>query len=795
MRTLAAAYLTAAKAAGRYPDVSIVIGDDDLTITGSKEIISVQITKGATSKPSSFQTAEAVGSVGTITIDRRTLAAADEALIESGAAVVVSAVFRNGSGAVVASAVIYTGIITAYNDQDMVKGVISITDIMANAGIDYNPEGLDYDDAYIADVMEDALDLSDIPLGSLALDVNPFINDAPYKAEEPVGEGMRGAPYSCREILAAVAGMNLSCMFIDAEGYPKLYAYGAANTTAVNAAILTELKTTRETYGLDQIKCFKTAEKMAKTAANYRVLPYAPRLPYLPPLERDTIWYSEIQDIKDRVLHWDWMTATATIQGVGEVELGDRIQFTVSGNTIKMFVTGIVYKFENAHFSETLYSFAQTEQEYKMSPQGATNVTTGAKGDAGVQTYYSDTDPALTKTIKANDLWYVWDSSSSKKVTAIKRRKLVTPASGQSEAVYDWEVVGNVGGGVGEDLGNGDIRFNDSTNTVTSSNGKNTLFGGSNSMTSCFESIVGGYNNSLTSCDYSWVWGSYNTVSVRYGAVFGEENTVNGSSNRGLTCGNGNRVTNGSDDDLVTGVGNTLNNTRRCVVAGMSATYNNSTDSMMIAEGSQTITNLEKCYFVGENNSGAAFDASGARFAFVKDRAFKFIVDSYGNVTAAAYNTNGADFPEFFEWVDGNPDKEDRMGLLVMNANGKIEPAVGEFFIGAVSARGSVIGNAYENHWRGKYLTDVYGRVLKDEDGNEMISPEFDPDREYVPRSQRPEWAAVGLVGRIIIQDDGTCEPDDYVFARNGVGTKAPCVTRAVVLQRLDANHVEILMK
>lgn len=774
MRTLTSAYLNAAKAAARYPDVRVTIGS--LVLTGSNEVTKVSITRGSTSKPSGFVTAEAVGSVGTITIDRRTLAAGAEDEIISDENITVEALFRSSSGTLLASALIYTGIITAYNKQDRVAGIISVTDAMANTGIDYNPEILDYSEfgeTYISDIAADAFDQAGLPGvldPQIDLDIDPIVNEPPYKAEEPVAEGMKGAPYTCREIIAAIAGMNLACFFIDAEGLPKLYAYGEPITNAVSASILTDLKVTDETFGLDKIKIFKTSEKMAKTAVNYRVLPYAPRLPEMITLDSESLWYEQIQDKKDDVLHWDWMTATATIQGVGEIEPGDRLQFTANGDTVKMFVTGIVYKFENSHFTETLYSFAQTKQEYKMSPPGSTTVTTKSKSDATQQTYYSDTDPADSKTVKAKDLWYQWDSSSGKNLIAIKRRKLVSAATAQSDPVYTWEIVAVIpagGSGVGENIGGHNERFNDySGNTMSANN-----YGDYNRI-SGYSNTIGAGNN--FACD-----------------VGGAENTLSGGATRTLLRGYHNTVTNGLGQ-IVAGEGNNVSSSHSLTVGN----NNSSTGSRGVTFGLNSSNTREDALVGGDYGfTGNDFMIAIGNGGSSSNPKNIFTVDKYGDVTAHAYNTSSADFAEYFEWADGNPYGSDRMGLLVEQIGDKIAPAQGTEFFGAISARASVIGNAYEDYWHGKYFTDVFGRVQYDKKGRAIISPEFDPSRKYIPRSQRPEWAVTGLTGRIIIVDDGSCKPGGYVSARHGIGTSCNSVTPARVLRRIDSTHVEILLK
>ena len=159
-----------------------------------------------------------------------------------------------------------------------------------------------------------------------------------------------------------------------------------------------------------------------------------------------------------------------------------------------------------------------------------------------------------------------------------------------------------------------------------------------------------------------------------------------------------------------------------------------------------------------------------------------FRVDIDGSTYAMGpYQVGGADYAEYFEWEDSNPNNEDRIGHFVsLSSNGKIKIATsGDKIIGVVSGNASVVGNAFEDTWSGIYLHDVYGRPIKeeieeervtgvDEDGNEIketvkrtvqkVNPDYDPNQTYIPRSQRPEWDIIGLLGQLIVIDDGTCQ-------------------------------------
>ena len=137
-----------------------------------------------------------------------------------------------------------------------------------------------------------------------------------------------------------------------------------------------------------------------------------------------------------------------------------------------------------------------------------------------------------------------------------------------------------------------------------------------------------------------------------------------------------------------------------------------------------------------------------------------------GNAFAdGTWTGGGADYAEYFEWSDGNPDEEDRRGISVVLDGDQIRPAVdGEDPIGVISGNPSVVGDAAWNKWSGKYLRDDYGTYIQEDyevvndEGETVIqqrrklNPAYDPDQEYVNREDRPEWDCVGLMGKLRIR-------------------------------------------
>lgn len=177
-----------------------------------------------------------------------------------------------------------------------------------------------------------------------------------------------------------------------------------------------------------------------------------------------------------------------------------------------------------------------------------------------------------------------------------------------------------------------------------------------------------------------------------------------------------------------------------------------------------------------------------------------------------------ADYAEYFEWSDGNPNNEDRRGMTVVLVEDKIRPATADDdtsdIIGVVSAAPGVVGDSHEMGWHERYLTDEYGAKVTieqeyliwsaDHDGTELdeqpteanglcskrlitenfpddlddevpdwaitnnrratlqklvVNPDYDSSQAYVPRSKRPEWCTVGLMGKLAIRTGQPVSP------------------------------------
>ena len=189
-----------------------------------------------------------------------------------------------------------------------------------------------------------------------------------------------------------------------------------------------------------------------------------------------------------------------------------------------------------------------------------------------------------------------------------------------------------------------------------------------------------------------------------------------------------------------------------------------------------------------------------------------FLVDEDGDIHYDGSDAGAYDYAEMFEWEDGNPDNEDRVGYSVSLVGEKIKKAEeGETVVGIVSAVPAVCGDS-PMEWQKRYKTDEWGRKIHKEvdcvkfeiqhesepatyyqegddlpEGKEVgdektaavyitkekhyegdaipselpddavsykklisqNSDDYDAEQEYIPRKERKEWSPVGLVGKL----------------------------------------------
>lgn len=265
--------------------------------------------------------------------------------------------------------------------------------------------------------------------------------------------------------------------------------------------------------------------------------------------------------------------------------------------------------------------------------------------------------------------------------------------------------------------------------------------------------------------------------------------------------------------------------------AGGSGTIADAAWQMVIGEANVISTTFNDKFIVGSGS----FASPGSTGTTTRRNCFR--VNHTGVYASGSYNASGADYAEFFEWADGNPGNIDRAGRFVTLEGEHIRlagPGDG-YILGIVSGAPSVVGDVYDDQWQGMYLTDVFGRPIWEDvevpaeteevefpvevpgEGEEAphvetrrevrvvvpahterrqkLNPDYDPAQTYVPRSDRPEWDAVGMLGKLVAVDDGSCREDGWAaVGKGGIAVGSEERTRYRVMERLDGNHVRILI-
>lgn len=161
-----------------------------------------------------------------------------------------------------------------------------------------------------------------------------------------------------------------------------------------------------------------------------------------------------------------------------------------------------------------------------------------------------------------------------------------------------------------------------------------------------------------------------------------------------------------------------------------------------------------------------------------------------GNLKTAGTVTSGQNFGDYAEYFESQSGQSIPNGTIVTLDGRYIRKAqTNDKPIGIISGTAGVILGDQMFHHKDKFLKDEFGVTLtekelkewQDDEGNwyseEVEVPIPNPDYteyedEYIPRSERPEWNVVGLVGQVFTRFKGELKPNDYIKAENGVGVR-----------------------
>lgn len=484
----------------------------------------------------------------------------------------------------------------------------------------------------------------------------------------------------------------------------------------------------------------------------------------------------------------------ASLGDIDHVELGDTID--VSSNPLNVNSTlrciTLVYDVLRGVYSNA-------ELGVPKSSLATAAVTTTQKSDVTV--WVSTAEP--TEGYKSGDYWIKIDNNVTRAAQALGRYTggnwLLLCEFSSSECV-----------GKFIDSAHTSIAFNDLTNNSTQSRydiigGKNnTLTGNSNTDTG---NIVGGTNNTGNDVTASIIAGRNAEI---LSTIAAKDNIIAGRYFKGT-----------AEQSVISGYwGATFSgryiNALNSVVCGYDLSTDKTEQEGYGAHGQMAHSGLFGLYHHAGGLWGAIMCGNGgyAMNTRAGEEVYSFIIGDgsweipANSFTVARYTGNvrargtitpgGADYSETYEWLDGNPKNEDRRGLFVTLEGKFIRLATSEddYILGAISATPSICGDTYDMHWQGKYQKDIFGVLKRDKKGNLILSEDFDPNQVYIPQSSRREKAKVGTHGKLVIIDDGTCQVNHYCKpAINGIGTHTEDRNYYRVLERLDNNHIRIVIK
>jgi trimeric autotransporter adhesin len=186
---------------------------------------------------------------------------------------------------------------------------------------------------------------------------------------------------------------------------------------------------------------------------------------------------------------------------------------------------------------------------------------------------------------------------------------------------------------------------------------------------------------------------------------------------------------------------------------------------------------------------------------------------SDGNVKIdGTVSSPAADYAEMFESENGQPIG---YGFFVALEEDKVRIAHDEdnYILGVTSAKPAFLSDSGEMRWKHKYVTTEWGEILyesvtlpavQDPHGQVIIPerterrpvlhPQWDPTLEYVPRTARKEWIAVGLLGKLLVRDNGLCVTNGYCKP-DARGAATPSDNGYRVLKRISPQQILILFR
>jgi hypothetical protein len=308
-----------------------------------------------------------------------------------------------------------------------------------------------------------------------------------------------------------------------------------------------------------------------------------------------------------------------------------------------------------------------------------------------------------------------------------------------------------------------------------------------NSTASGFNSQINASRTSTASSNYSQVNASDGSTASNYCSQVNA--SFSSTASGGYYC-----QVNASGGSTANGSRSQVNACDSSTASGFYSQVNASLSSMANGEcsqvnGSHTVRNNVDCSVAGGYYSLLGQPSTANRKWHIYSNPGSS--PTIQIATTLQSNYTFGDYGEYFESLNGQVIST---GYIVALEGRKIRKAnsTDKRYLGVISKTAGVILGGAGFCWQGRYLYDEFGGLItqpiphpnwEPQEGQteedrplitvEVENPDYDPEREYQDRQNRPEWHIVGMLGQIHIRIDNTVQAKDYIRSNeNGIGTK-----------------------
>lgn len=338
-----------------------------------------------------------------------------------------------------------------------------------------------------------------------------------------------------------------------------------------------------------------------------------------------------------------------------------------------------------------------------------------------------------------------------------------------------------------------------------------------NSAITEYCTVVNGINNQAKTGQFATVLNGHHNVATGY---------------YGVVCNGSNNTVSGVEASVINGFQNRA--TAPC---------------SLVLGGTNNTADLDYSSVVGKSGkprfNGDFVFAYGSGVASVANNVARINSSGKGYFNGGTVST-GADYAELFEWDDQNINNENRKGYFV-SLNGEKIKIGNENIIGVISVNPAVLGDESSSHWKNMYEKNIWDEIIYENFdvykntktknkiylnltinkyfyelpnpthpyGIEFVGSlnnyiydstiksakfnnKFDKNQEYIPRIERTEWSAVGLMGKLKVRTSEIIESKFVDVDTNGMainGNKYPVLN--IIKQKTENQYgiVQILFK